>query len=86
MNDQYPILSEYLEKAKKENTTWDYELMKLGPIDIKYLIYQIEDIINDNNDFYDLEFYKSLLKHTKGILEKAYRVKSFQSWSTKDHV
>ena len=73
MNDQYPILSEYLEKAKKENTTWDYELMKLYPIDIKYLIYQIEDIINDNNDFYDLEFYKSLLKHTKGILEKAYR-------------
>lgn len=71
MNNQYPILSKYLEKAKKENTTWDYELMKLCPIDIKYLIYQIEDIINDNNDFYDLEFYKSLLKHTKGILEKA---------------
>ena len=69
MNDPFPYLENYLEKAKKENTTWNYELMKLRPIDIKYLIYQIEDIINDNNDYHDLEFYKSLLKHTKGILE-----------------
>ncbi len=79
-------LHEILINALDENTTYHEIVSNLEIQEIKNLIVQIENRLvcgflfkNKLVSGYDKQFYKSLLKHTKGILEKA------EKWRKKDH-